>query len=354
MLIDRTEIFVKAGKGGDGCVSFRREKYIAKGGPDGGDGGDGGSVFAVATSGVDTLLDFSGRHHWIAGNGQPGMSKKMYGRNGKDLILQLPPGTLLIDRETEVLVKDLSVIGERICIAQGGRGGRGNTRFARASHQTPREFDAGTPGEERWLRLELKLIADVGVIGLPNAGKSTLLARMSKAHPKIAGYPFTTLEPQLGIVELSDHRRFVMADMPGLIEGAHAGAGLGDDFLRHIERTRVLLHLVDVGSEFTEIAPAEAYRMIREELERYGAGLESKPEIVAGNKLDLTGTEDACRELADAIGKEVLPLSGVSGKGVARLAELVWSFVREAKDAASTGQDNEPPRPADDGQVIEP
>lgn len=354
MLIDRTEIFVKAGKGGDGCVSFRREKYIAKGGPDGGDGGDGGSVFAVATSGVDTLLDFSGRHHWLAGNGQPGMAKKMFGRNGKDLTLQLPPGTLLIDRDTEVLIKDLSVIDERICIAQGGRGGRGNTRFARASHQTPREFDAGTPGEERWLRLELKLIADVGVIGLPNAGKSTLLARMSKARPKIADYPFTTLEPQLGIVELSDHRRFVMADMPGLIEGAHAGTGLGDDFLRHIERTRVLLHLVDVGSEFTEVAPAEAYRMVREELKRYGAGLETKPEIVAGNKLDLTDTEEACRELSDAIGKEVLPLSGVSGKGVAQLAELVWSFVRESKDAGRAGQDNEPPRPVGNGQVIEP
>ena len=354
MLIDRAEIFVKAGKGGDGCVSFRREKFIARGGPDGGDGGDGGSVFAVATTGVDTLLDFSGRHHWIAGNGQPGMAKKMYGRNGKDLVLQLPPGTLLIDRNTGVVIKDLSEIDERISIAQGGKGGNGNTRFARATHQTPREFGPGTPGEERWLRLELKLIADVGVIGLPNAGKSTLLARMSKARPKIAGYPFTTLEPQLGIVELSDHRRFVMADLPGLIEGAHAGAGLGDEFLRHIERTRVLLHLVDVGSEFTEVAPAEAYRTIRAELERYGTGLESKPEIVAGNKLDLTDTEEVCSELAEAIGKEVLPLSGVSGKGVGRIAELVWSYVQESKAAERAKQDIEPPLPGGNEQVIEP
>ena len=343
MLLDRAEIFVRAGKGGDGCVSFRREKFIAKGGPDGGDGGDGGSVIAVATPGVDTLLDFSGRHHWLAGNGQPGMGKKMFGRNGKDLILPLPPGTLLYDRDTEVLIKDLSVLDEQICIAEGGKGGRGNTRFARATHQTPREFEPGTPGEERWLRLELKLIADVGVIGLPNAGKSTLLSRMSKARPKIAGYPFTTLEPQLGIVELSDHRRFVMADIPGLIEGAHTGAGLGDAFLRHIERTRVLLHLVDVGSEFTEVSPAAAYRTIREELAQYGAGLESKPEIVAANKMDLTGAEDARKELSDAIGQEVLPLSGVSGKGVAGLGERMWGYVLESREARPAQDDEAPP-----------
>ena len=331
MLIDRAEIFVRAGKGGDGCVSFRREKYIAKGGPDGG-GGDGGSVFAVATMGVDTLLDFAGRHHWIAGKGQPGLSKNMFGRAGKDLILQLPAGTLLFDRETEVLIKDLSALDERVCIAEGGKGGRGNTKFARATHQTPREFEPGTPGEERWFRLELKLIADVGIVGLPNAGKSTLLARVSKARPKIADYPFTTLAPQLGIVELSDHRRFVMADIPGLIEGAHEGVGLGDDFLRHIERTRVLLHLVDVGYEFASVPPADAYHMIRGELERYGAGLVTKPEIVVGNKTDLTGGEGACQELAAAIGKEVLPVSSVSGKGVARLTEALWSFVRDSKD----------------------
>ena len=238
MLIDRAEIYVAGGKGGDGCVSFRREKYVPQGGPDGGDGGHGGSVYAAATAGVDTLLDFTGRHHWTADNGQPGMGKDRTGRSAQDLVLELPPGTLIYDRDTGVLIKDLCEPGVRVCIAEGGKGGRGNARFARADHRVPREFEEGTPGVERWLRLELKLIADVGLVGLPNAGKSTLLSRLSRARPKIADYPFTTLQPQLGIVALSDDRRFVLADIPGLIEGAHEGAGLGDEFLRHIERTR--------------------------------------------------------------------------------------------------------------------
>ena len=331
MLVDQAEIYVRGGKGGDGCVSFRRERFVPKGGPDGGDGGDGGCVYAVATLGVDTLLDFKGRHHWTAPNGQPGMGKNMAGHKGEDLTLELPAGTLIYDRDTEVLIKDLSTIDQPVCIAKGGKGGRGNARFARPDHQTPRDHESGTLGEERWLRLELKLIADVGIVGLPNSGKSTLLSRLSKARPKIAEYPFTTLQPQLGIAELPGHRRFVLADIPGLIEGAHEGAGLGDAFLRHIERTRVILHLVDVGSELAAMPPGDAYQAIRREVARYSAELAAKEEIVAGNKIDLTGGEDAARKLAETIGKGVLPISAISGKGVTRLAEVLWGVVQRTK-----------------------
>jgi GTP-binding protein len=332
MLVDRAEIYVRGGKGGDGCLSFRREKFVPRGGPNGGDGGDGGSVYAIATPGVDTLLDFAGRHHWIAGNGQPGMGKNKTGRNGEELVLELPVGTLLYDRDIGILIKDLSEPGRRICIAAGGMGGRGNARFVRPDHQAPREYEEGTPGEERWLRLELKLIADVGVVGVPNAGKSTLLSRLSKARPKIADYPFTTLEPQLGIVELSDHRRFVMADIPGLIEGAHEGAGLGDDFLRHIERTRIILHIVDVGCDPTLQDPAEAYRTIRNELAKYSPELAAKEEIVVANKIDLTDGPESARGLSRAIQKEVLPISAVTGKGLDALTESLWTMVRRTRE----------------------
>lgn len=330
MLVDRAEIYVRGGKGGDGCVSFRREKFVPKGGPNGGDGGDGGSVYAVATHGVDTLLDFAGRHHWIAENGQPGLGRDMTGRSGEDLALELPAGTLVFDRGTGVLIKDLSVPGQRVCIAEGGKGGRGNARFARADHQAPREYEEGTAGRERWLRLELKLIADVAIVGLPNAGKSTLLARLSKARPRIADYPFTTLQPQLGIVELSDHRRFVLADIPGLIEGAHEGAGLGDEFLRHIERTRIILHLVDIGAAPSSESPPEAYRAVRNELAKYSPELASKNEIVAANKTDLlTDGLAPARALSEAIQKEVLPISAVAGKGLATLTEKLWDAVKQ-------------------------
>ncbi|UCE59400.1 MAG: GTPase ObgE [Phycisphaerales bacterium] len=331
MIVDEADIYIRAGKGGDGCLSFRREKFIPKGGPDGGDGGRGGNVYAVASPNVETLLDFAGRHHWIAENGQPGQGKNKTGRGGEDLTLELPPGTLIYDRDSDILIKDLSTIGKPVCIAQGGRGGRGNARFARPDHQTPREFEPGAAGRERWLHLELKLIADVGIVGLPNAGKSTLLSRLSSARPKIADYPFTTLQPCLGIVELSQHRRFVMADIPGLIEGAHEGAGLGDAFLKHIERTRAILHVVDVGSEYGDVQPEQAYRTIRTELEKYSTHLAGKQELVAANKVDLTGGEEAASQLETAIGRGVLPISAVTGKGVGRMVERLAALVTQVK-----------------------
>lgn len=329
-------------------MSFRREKFIPKGGPDGGAGGDGGNVIAVATPGVDTLLDFSGRHHWIARNGQPGMGKNMSGKMGEDLMMPLPPGTLIYDRDTNLLIKDLAEPQERVIVAFGGKGGRGNVAFARPAHQTPREFEAGTPGQERWLRLELKLIADVGIVGLPNAGKSTLLSRLSAAHPKIADYPFTTLQPQLGIAELSDHRRIILADIPGLIQGAHEGAGLGDEFLRHIERTRVILHLVAVADPYLAMPAEQAYHAIRGELAKYSPELAAKEELVAGNKVDLTAGPAAAEELAAAIGKDVLPISAATGKGLGALSERLWVMVRKPVVAAP----EEPDLPAPPHRVI--
>ncbi|MCH7884864.1 MAG: GTPase ObgE [Planctomycetes bacterium] len=339
MLVDRAEIYVRAGKGGNGCVSFRRERFIPKGGPDGGDGGDGGGVYAEAAPGVDTLLDFGSRHHWIAKDGRPGRGKDCSGRGGEPLILKLPPGTLIYDRDSGVLIKDVTTIGERICLAEPGKGGRGNTRFARADHQTPREAEPGTPGQERWLRLELKLIADVGIVGLPNAGKSTLLSRLSRARPKIADYPFTTLQPQLGIAELSDHRRLVLADIPGLIEGAHKGTGLGDEFLRHIERTRLILHVVDVGTGVEQTPPAKAYQTIRSELAQYSPELAAKEELVVGNKIDLTGGPESALALAEAIGKAVLPVSAVAGLGLPTMLETLWSRVQHARSQPQAKQD---------------
>ncbi len=334
MFVDEAEIYVRGGRGGDGCVSFRREKYVPKGGPDGGNGGDGGSVYVVTDATVSTLLDMVGHHHWIAQNGRPGMGKRMHGRNGRDCIVRVPPGTLIYDRDTGVLLKDLNEPDMRICVAPGGRGGRGNECFKSPTNQAPRRADPGEPGQERWLRLELKLIADVGIVGLPNAGKSTLLSRLSRARPKIADYPFTTLEPQLGIVELRGFRRFVMADIPGLIEGAHEGVGLGDAFLRHIERTRVLLHLVDVCPMDGGPVPPEAYRIIRGELAKYSPSLAAKPELIVANKLDLTGAAGRLDELREALGRDVAGISAVTGSGLEPMAERLWQMLADAKVAA--------------------
>jgi len=336
MFIDEAEIHVRAGKGGDGCVSFRREKYEAFGGPNGGNGGDGGNVIFVATPGVDTLLDFKGRHHWKAPNGQPGGGKECTGISGEDLIIPVPVGTVVYDRESGVLLKDLTFPGQRCCIARGGRGGRGNKAFTTPTLQAPRISEPGTPGEERSLRLELKLIADVGLVGLPNAGKSTLLSRLTRARPKIAAYPFTTLTPQLGIVELDDERRLVIADIPGLIEGAHAGAGLGDAFLRHIERTRVIVHLIDV-CPVDGTSPIAAYHTVRHELCEYSETLAAKPEIVVASKLDLTGSDQNLQNLQEGLGAPVLGISAVTGRGLGQLVERLWAMLDRPADPEPVG-----------------
>ena len=332
MFVDEAVIHVKAGDGGDGCVSFRREKYIPKGGPDGGDGGDGGSVIFEADPNKNTLLDFTGRHHWKAKRGQAGMGKKMAGPGGDDLVIRVPPGTLIFDDEHKLLLADLDRPGKRITIAQGGKGGRGNWHFKSSTNQAPRYAEPGTEGQERRLKLELKLIADVGLVGMPNAGKSTLLRAISAARPKVADYPFTTLEPQLGIVELVGDRRIVFADIPGLIEGAQSGAGLGHAFLRHIERTKIIVHLLDLFPPDNS-DPAENYRVIRRELEAFSAKLGQKREIIAANKMDLAVDNDALDKLRrDLPQQEIFPISGVSRQGVEGLLERIWHILEQLRE----------------------
>ena len=334
MFIDQATIRVKAGDGGNGCVSFRREKYIPKGGPDGGDGGNGGSIVFVADVNKNTLLDFAGRHHWRAEKGQAGMGKKMYGRGGEDLVIQVPPGTLVHDTDHQILIADLTEAGKRVVIAQGGKGGRGNWHFKSSTNQAPRYAEPGTEGQERNLRLELKLIADVGLVGMPNAGKSTLLSAISAARPKIADYPFTTLDPQLGIVQLDADRRIVVADIPGLIEGAQHGAGLGHAFLKHIERTKIIVHLLDLYP-LNDSDPAENYHKIRRELEAFSPALAQKREIVAANKMDLAVDNEALNKLrSDLPGVEIFPISGVSKQGVEQLLETLWKTLQDIKSPA--------------------
>jgi GTPase len=331
MFSDQAEIYVKAGDGGPGCVSFRREKFLPKGGPDGGDGGSGGSVYFQAAEDVDTLSDFVGKHHWRAENGRHGEGSNRTGLSGEDLVIKVPPGTMIYDADLQILLKDLTGVGEKICICRGGIGGRGNKAFATSTNQAPRNAQPGKPGQERNIRLELRLIADIGLIGKPNAGKSTLISRCSGARPKIASYPFTTLEPVLGIVELPDFRRFVMADIPGLIEGAHEGAGLGHDFLRHIERTRLLLHLIDV-SPMDGTDPANNYMQIRGELEKHSKALAEKKEIVVANKMDLEQDEHILELLREEIGVEkIIPISAVTGAGIRELNEYIWQMLQSEK-----------------------
>lgn len=334
MFVDEVEIRVQAGKGGDGCVSFRREKYVPRGGPDGGDGGDGGSIIVVARDGVDSLSGVAHRKHWTAQSGQGGSGSGCHGASAADLLIHVPPGTVVSDVRGGFVLKDLARAGDQVVVALGGKGGKGNLRFKSSTNRTPRESTPGGPGEERLVRLELKLIADVGLIGEPNAGKSTLLSRLSRARPQIAAYPFTTKHPNLGLVQIDFDRSFVMADIPGLIEGAHAGAGLGHEFLRHIQRTGILAHLVE-PLPADQSDPAANYRTVRGELEKYDAELARRPEIVALTKADLLepdAAESVRRRLADELGRPVLLISAVTGRGLNELVAAIAKALEERKE----------------------
>jgi GTP-binding protein len=322
MFVDRVVLYVKGGDGGRGCCSFRREKYVPRGGPDGGDGGDGGSVIVRAVAGTDSLAQIAHLKHWRADNGGGGGGANRHGRRADDLYIDVPPGTLILDRDRGHVLRDLTEAGQEVTVARGGRGGRGNKAFATAVNRAPRETQPGTPGEERWIVLELKVIADAGLIGLPNAGKSTLLSRLSRAQPEIADYPFTTKHPNLGVVGAGGERVFALADLPGLIEGAHSGIGLGHEFLRHVERTRVLVHLVEpLPSDGAD--PVQNYRTVRRELELHSRELAVKPEIVAVSKAELTGSEEVRTRLEKELGREVLAVSAVTGQGLPRLVAAV-------------------------------
>jgi GTP-binding protein len=341
MFYDEAKIFVRSGDGGDGCVAFRREKYIPHGGPSGGDGGKGGDVVLTVSSHLNTLYYFSRKRHFKAARGQHGRGKNQTGANGADVIVEVPPGTVVRDADTEELLADLTQIGRSFVAARGGRGGRGNARFASSTNQAPRMAERGEPGEEHWLELELKVLADVGVVGLPNAGKSTLLAAISAARPKIADYPFTTLQPNLGVVVLDDYTSIVLADIPGLIEGASQGAGLGHEFLRHIERTRLLIHLLDGAGE----DPLEAFEAINAELaafdERMGTeppatSLSTKPQIVAFNKIDLPDAQALWPLVRDELrgrGYEVMAISGLARQGTRELIQRAAQRLAELPPA---------------------
>ncbi len=338
--VDEADIYVKGGDGGDGAVSFRREAYVPRGGPNGGDGGDGGDVFIETDDNLFTLLDLLAHRSYVAQDGGRGKSKKRHGANGDDVTIRVPPGTVVTDRDTGLVLADMDQPGRRITVAEGGKGGHGNTYFATATHQTPREAEEGEPGQERNLRLELKLVADVGLIGLPNAGKSTLLSSISSAHPKVAAYPFTTLKPVVGIVETETYETFVVADLPGLIRGAHRGKGLGDEFLRHVERTHLLVHVVDVappdGSD-----PVENYRSIRNELVLHDASFDEEPEIVAVNKMDVDGAEEGLARLREEVEGQILPISAIYEQG---LDELVRRMHETLRELSAEPDEEAPPR----------
>ncbi len=326
--VDQAQIYVKAGDGGHGCVSFRREKYVPRGGPDGGDGGRGGDVILEASEQLHTLYDFYYRTKFKAENGRPGSGKKMAGRKGKDLVLKVPVGTIVRDAETGQILCDLTHPGQKFVVARGGKGGRGNAHFATPTRQVPRFAEKGQPGEERWIILELKIIADVGLVGLPNAGKSTLLSRISAARPKIADYPFTTLTPNLGVVRLSEERSFVVADIPGLVEGAHKGVGLGLDFLRHIERTKVLLYVLEAQKGPEGIL--SELKVLQQELAHYHQKLLQKPAAVALNKIDLVNDLSVLIPLKETLEEQGLPvylISAATGQGIKELLEGLWRLL---------------------------
>jgi GTP-binding protein len=319
--IDEAKIYIKSGRGGKGCMSFRREKFVPRGGPNGGDGGDGGDVILVARENMTSLLDHRYKQHYKAEIGEHGRGKDQHGKNAPALLVPVPVGTIVRDVSTGEILGDLTEDGQTLCVAKGGRGGRGNARFATSTNQAPRYAEPGGDGEERTLILELKLLADVGIIGFPNVGKSTLISRISAARPKIADYPFTTLVPNLGVVSYAEGKTFVIADIPGLIKGAHEGAGLGTKFLKHIERTRILIHLIDL-SPFTERDQIEDYGVMNEELKAYGPELRKKPQIVALNKIDITEAREKLKKIQThfaKLGIKTFPISSATGEGIKEL-----------------------------------
>jgi len=342
VFVDEVDIHVEAGHGGKGCLAFRREKFVPRGGPSGGDGGHGGSVYIVASPHINTLINFRFHPEFAAERGEHGMGSNRTGHGGKDLELEVPIGTLVYEKSDEgppTLLADLATEGQRVLVAKGGRGGLGNARFATSTNRAPRKVQPGEPGEIKDLRLELKLLADVGLVGFPNAGKSTLISRISAAQPKIADYPFTTLTPNLGVVRLSDDRSFVVADVPGLIEGAHRGLGLGHQFLRHLERTKVLVHLVDISGASGR-NPVEDLDTVRRELELFRPELAAKPQIVAANKIDAAGPAqadevNALRRRASRLDLPFLQISGATGQGVPELVEAMWRRLAASRQSAA-------------------
>lgn len=337
MFIDEAKIWVKAGDGGNGCVAFRREKYVPRGGPSGGDGGDGGDVIFESTEHLNTLLPFRYNREFRAPRGRHGEGSQCHGAEGADCVIRVPVGTVVFDAERSEKLVDFAAPGQRWVAARGGRGGRGNARFATSTNRAPRRVEPGRPGEERRLRLELKLLADVGLVGFPNAGKSTLISRLSAAHPKIADYPFTTLEPCLGVVAVNEEESFVLADIPGLIEGAHAGHGLGTRFLRHIERTRLLVHLVDVAE--TGRDPVEDFQIVRRELAQFSSRLAEKPGVVVANKLDLLTCPERLEGLRAFCEAEALPflaISALRGEGLEDLRHALGARLRAVAPVSSS------------------
>jgi GTP-binding protein len=327
MFVDRARIFVRGGDGGNGIVAFRREKYVPMGGPAGGDGGRGGDVIFIADEGLSTLMDFKYRRHFKAIRGAHGQGKNMHGAGGEDLVVKVPVGTLIKDDESGQVIADLTEKGQDVVVARGGRGGRGNARFATSTNKAPSLSENGEPGQERWIRLELKLLADVGLVGFPNAGKSTLISRISSARPKIADYPFTTLVPNLGVVVTKSKESFVVADIPGLIEGAHLGSGLGHEFLRHIERTRVLLFILDTAqTEGRDVV--QDYQVLRQELELYRPDLKERPFLIVANKMDIPESQENYQRLQAEFGEQLYPISAVTGLGVDTLVEATFRLLQ--------------------------